>query len=222
MKNYRPTATNVAVFGVVLALAGCGGGGGGTTNSANATKPPPVINSPPSITGNPPGAVVIGESYSFTPAASDPDGDSLTFSIQNRPDWANFSATTGALTGVPSLGDTGTYSQISISVTDGQASDSLQQFAVTVAQAGTGSTTLSWTAPTQNEDGSPLTDLAGYTIYYGTASGNYTSQIPINNPGITTFVVDNLSPDTYYFAATASNSAGQQSRFSGEAVKTVN
>jgi len=35
-----------------------------------------------------------------------------------------------------------------------------------------GSALLSWNAPSTNEDGTPLTDLAGYKIYYGTATGN--------------------------------------------------
>lgn len=67
-----------------------------------------------------------------------------------------------------------------------------------------------------------MTDLAGYKIYYGKSSRSYTSQIRIDNPGVTTYVVDNLTPDTYYFAATASNASGIESSFSGEAVKTVN
>jgi hypothetical protein len=39
---------------------------------------------------------------------------------------------------------------------------------------------------------------------------------------MTTYVVENLSPDTYYFAATAFNESGVESRYSGEAVKTLN
>ncbi len=35
------------------------------------------------------------------------------------------------------------------------------------------SATLTWDAPTTNVDGTPLTDLAVYKIYYGTALGNY-------------------------------------------------
>lgn len=84
-----------------------------------------------------------------------------------------------------------------------------------------GSAMLSWTAPTQNEDATPLTDLAGYKIYYGKASGNYTDQVRIDNPGVTTYVVDNLTPDTYYFVATAYNEAGTESAYSSEAVKDI-
>ncbi|MEL7187689.1 MAG: fibronectin type III domain-containing protein, partial [Pseudomonadota bacterium] len=64
--------------------------------------------------------------------------------------------------------------------------------------------------------------LIGYKIYYGRSSGSYTNEIDINNASVTTYVVDNLSPDTYYFAATAISQSGGESRLSGEAIKVVN
>jgi hypothetical protein len=178
-------------------------------------------NSPPSISGNPPAGVKVGEAYSFTPTASDPDGDSLTFSIENAPNWATFDSGTGSLAGTPTLANVGDFSNIRITVSDGSATSSMSGFTIAVTQVALGSTTLSWSAPTQNEDGSTLTDLAGYKIYYGRASGDYSNEIRIDNPSVTTYLVDNLSPDTYFFAATALNSAGIESRFSGEAVKTI-
>ena len=178
-------------------------------------------NSRPSISGTPPSSVRAGETYSFTPESSDPDGDNLTFSIQNNPSWANFDTSTGTISGTPSSGDVGVYADISISVSDGTDSASLPQFDITVDQIGTGSATLSWTAPTKNEDGTPLTDLASFKVYYGTSSRSYTVEIPVDL-GTTTLVVDNLTPDTYYFAATAINSSDIESRFSSEAIKIVN
>ncbi len=204
----------------LVALGGCSGGGGDSANSASPTNPSSG-NSPPSISGNPPASTKIGESYSFRPQASDPDGDQITFSIQNKPSWANFNSATGQLSGTPQAGDEGTYSNVRIIASDGSATDSLS-FAVTVTQVGTGSVTLSWTPPTQNTDGTALTNLAGYKIYYGTRRGQYSSEISIDNPGITTYVVDNLSPNTYYFVSTAVNSGGIESDYSNEAVKTVN
>ena len=88
-------------------------------------------------------------------------------------------------------------------------------------EIGLGSATLSWTAPTLNTDNSPLTDLAGYKIYYGTEPGHYHAVVRLDNPGITTYVVEYLTPNTYYFAVTAFNSAGIESRLSGEARKQV-
>jgi len=160
--------------------------------------------------------------YDFTPNAYDPDGDSLTFTITNKPTWAMFETSTGRLYGQPSLGNVGTIANIVISVSDGEASDSLRAFSVTVSQTALGNVTLSWIAPTENSDGSPLIDLAGYKIFYGTSSRNYSHEIHINNPGTTTHVVDNLVPNTYFFAAKSFNASGVESEYSGEAVRTVN
>ena len=92
---------------------------------------------------------------------------------------------------------------------------------VTSNQVSFGSATLSWTPPTLNTDGSPLTDLASYKVYYGTESGNYHTSIQINNNGMTVYVVEHLPSNTYYFVMTAINSSGEESDFSGEAIKQV-
>jgi hypothetical protein len=67
----------------------------------------------------------------------------------------------------------------------------------------TGSATLSWTAPTRNSDGTPLADLSGYTIYYGTSPSALTQTIQVASPSATSYVVSGLSPGTYYFAVAA-------------------
>jgi hypothetical protein len=161
------------------------------------------------------------DAYSFAPTASDADGDSLTYSIANMPDWASFDSATGELSGQPTLGSVGTYSNISISVSDGTASASLTGFTITVNQMSNLSATLSWTAPTQNEDGSALEDLAGYKLYWGTSSGVYPNSVTIDTIGTTTYVVENLSPGTYEFVATAYNTSGVESRYSSPATKVL-
>jgi hypothetical protein len=85
-----------------------------------------------------------------------------------------------------------------------------------------GAVTLNWTPPTENTDGTPLTNLTGYDIHYGTASGDYTQTVSVANPGIATYVVDNLTPGTYYFSVTAVNSQGAESPLSSEVAATVN
>ena len=178
-------------------------------------------NTAPSISGNPPTAINIGDLYSFVPTASDADGDALTFSIENKPTWASFSSGTGKLSGQPTLGDVGVYQNIRISVTDGTDSASLQSVAISVNQTGTLSTTLSWTAPTENASGSQITDLAGYKLYWGTGSGVYPNSVTINNPSISTYVVDNLAPGRYEFVATSFNSSGEESGYSNPAWKEI-
>lgn len=212
MQRMNNLLSSVAVVSV-LALAGC--------KSSDPEADAASGNSPPVISGNPPASVAIGQNYAFTPSASDPDGDPITFSIQGKPGWASFDAGTGRLAGTPVAGDEGPYDGISIAASDGTASDSLD-FGIDVTQTGDGSVTLSWQAPTMNTDGTPLTDLAGYKIYYGTAPGDYTEEILIDNPGLTTYVVENLSPTTWYFVATSFNTGDVESDFSGVAEITVN
>ena len=88
--------------------------------------------------------------------------------------------------------------------------------------ASTGAVTLNWMPPTENTDGSALTDLAGYDIHYGTGSGDYTQSVTVSNAGLATYVVDNLSPGTYYFSVSAVNNAGTESPLSSEVVAKVN
>jgi len=64
-------------------------------------------------------------------------------------------------------------------------------------------------------------DLAGYNIYFGLSQGNYSYKVHIDNPSISTYMVDNLLPNTYYVVATSFNSLGVESTYSNVAVKTV-
>ncbi len=182
------------------------------------SQPP---NRAPTISGTPGTAVMQGTQYAFTPTASDPDGNTLTFSITNSPAWATFNTATGQLSGTPAAQDVGATSGIVISVSDGTLSASLAAFTVTVQAVATGSATLSWTPPTTNSDGSPLTDLAGYKIYWGPTAGTYPNSATLTNPGLTSYVVGNLVPGTYFFVATAVNSVGAESVFSAPASKTI-
>jgi len=180
-------------------------------------------NRAPSISGSPATTAYVGMVYSFQPTASDPDGNKLTFKISMKPAWATFSSTTGMLTGTPSASQTGTYSNIVISVTDGRVTKALPAFAINVAQATATTTpvTLSWVPPTQNVDGTTLTNLTGYKVFYGKASGQYPYSVSIGSPSITSAVIENLAPATWYFAIKAIAASGIQSDFSTQLSKTV-
>ena len=105
---------------------------------------------------------------------------------------------------------------------DAGASASLGPFVIQVLQVGPRSAELGWIPPTENSDGSPLTDLSGYVVYWGTTKGNHSSSVTLENPGLTTYVVENLAPgQTYYFVVTAYNEAGLESDDSNEASKTI-
>lgn len=180
-----------------------------------------ATNSPPVISGSPASEVVANQLYSFTPTATDADQDPLQFGVANKPGWAAFDTSTGKLSGTPADANVGVYNDIRITVTDGMASDSTDPFAIAVVQTTNGSVTLSWTAPTENEDGSLLTDLAGFRIYYGIASGQYEQEMEIGSAGTLTAVIENLSPGTWYFAATAFTESGLESALSNEVQRSI-
>ena len=81
-----------------------------------------------------------------------------------------------------------------------------------------GTVSLSWKAPTTNTDGTPLTDLGGFKIHYGTASGNYTATVVVGRATNYAFA---LPAGTYYFAVTTYDTTGLESGFSNEVTKTV-
>ncbi len=87
------------------------------------------------------------------------------------------------------------------------------------ASTTTGSAIVSLSAPTRNADGTPLTDLAGYRVYYGTSSGNYSKMIDIGN--VLTYTINNLVSGTYYFAVTAYDSQNLESSYSNEVSGTI-
>jgi hypothetical protein len=181
-----------------------------------------IGNRAPTISGSASDTALVGQNFSFTPTASDPDGDDLSFSGSGVPSWAALDADSGTLSGTPGAGDVGFYSGISIAVSDGELDATLAPFSISVVAIATGTATLSWTPPTENTDGSPLTDLAGYNLYWGTESGTYSSAVTLNGTGVTSYVVENLlSGATYYFAITAFNGEGMESSFSNEASKTI-
>jgi hypothetical protein len=87
--------------------------------------------------------------------------------------------------------------------------------------SGVSTATLSWVAPDQNTDGSALTNLAGYRIYYGTGVDALTEVIEVPTVGITAYVIDNLAAGTYYFSIRAYTSAGIESPLSNVVSDTI-
>lgn len=222
MKHVR-SLRRIAVVALSCALAACGSDKPkNSQDEPTGGNPPPVsTNRAPTISGAPAGSIATGQTYSFQPTASDPDGQTLTFSVTGLPPWASFNTATGRLTGTPSSAQTGTFAGIRITVTDGSASASLPAFSIIVSASQTGSATLRWTPPTQNEDGTPIVNLSGYRVYYGTSTSNLNQVITISGASITSARIENLSPATWYFALKAYNSANVESSFSNIASKTI-
>jgi hypothetical protein len=180
-----------------------------------------ALNRAPVLDGTPAGSLAAGAAYDFRPTASDPDDDELSWSISGKPAWATFNPTNGRLYGTPSVDDEGTYSGIRITVSDGELTDSVS-FAIDVTATVLGSATLDWSAPTTNEDGSELTDLAGYRVYYGRQQSSLGSRIEIPSAGITSTTIEDLEAATWYFAVTAYTTDGTESSRSTVVSKTIN
>jgi hypothetical protein len=181
-------------------------------------------NTAPRITGSPPTTAVIGKAYSFTPTASDANGDTLKFTIRNKPGWAGFSTSTGRLHGTPSSTSDGTYSNIVISVSDGKTSASLPAFSIKVSSTATsadGSVTLRWTAPTRNTDGTLIKALAGYRVYYGQTEGQYSRTLHLPSATLTSVGIEGLAPGKWHFAVKALASNGGESAFSKPVSKYI-
>ena len=79
---------------------------------------------------------------------------------------------------------------------------------------GSNSLMLSWNAPSTNEDGSPLSDLAGYKLYYGNAPGIYSNVITVGD--YTNAEIGDLGFGTYYLTVTAYDIYGNESGYSNE------
>ena len=137
---------------------------------------------------------------------------------------ASISIATGRLSGTPQSSNVGTYPGIVISVSDGTTSAALPAFSIAVqnsATSGSGTASLKWTIPTTNTNGTPLTDLAGFTISYGTSAGALTQTINVDSATTTTYTVQGLAAGTWYFTITAYASDGTESAPSNVASVTV-
>jgi hypothetical protein len=189
----------------------------------------PLADPGPVISGTPPTAAVVGKGYGFTPTASDSYGLRMVFFVYNKPAWLTLNSATGLIWGTPGPGDVGTYSNIVESVTDGYKRATLQAFNLTVSPSGSSAlpqtapaaVTLQWQPPTENTDGSSLTNLAGYHVYYGTSADALNSKITVANPGISSYVVENLAQGTWYFAVAGYNSDGVEGDLSAVASRSV-
>jgi hypothetical protein len=222
--------TGLLVIGFLL--AGCwdskdtDAANAGTGNAA-ATAGAPAAPSGPSASitmeGTPSATATVGEQYSFQPTVIS-SGAGISFAATGLPSWLALNVSTGALAGTPSASDEGTTGHIVITASTAGASATTTPFTIRVQPADTNTTVsvkLSWAPPTLNTDGTPLTDLAGYHIYYGTNPADLTLWASVVGASSTTYVVSDLPTGTYYFSVVAYNSAGVDSGQSNLANETI-
>ena len=176
------------------------------------------------ISGTPPTTAEVGQFYSFRPTVVAPAGSTLSYAVANKPAWAQFSASTGALSGTPSTGSVATDANIVVSVSSGAQRAALPAFDIAVEPATpsvAGTASLSWSRPTENTNGTPLTNLAGYVIHYGTSSSALNNTMSVASAGATSAEITNLSPGYWYFAVSAINTANVASPLSPIVGETI-
>jgi hypothetical protein len=180
----------------------CSGAGGLVTQSANVTVTPPPE---PTV------------SLSANSGSVD-DGGSVTL------DWSSEGVDTctasGAWTGAKSTNGSESVGPINADTTFSLNCSGSAGSAVAMTTVQVRSARLSWDAPTENVDGTTLTDLDGFVVYYGSTSRNYTQTVDINDPDQTELQLD-LTPGDWFFAVTAKDADGNESAFSGEVSKTI-
>ncbi len=184
---------------------------GDASGSTTLTVTPATLVSISVTPTNPSIAKGTTQQFIATGTFSDNSTQDLTASAT----WSS-SSTGVSIISISGLATSTAAGSATITATSGAVSGSTT---LTVTAITTGSATLSWDAPTTNTDGTPLTNLAGYKIYYGTSSGNYTRIIDVGN--VTTSVINNLAPGTYYFTTTAYDASGIESDYSNEVSKTL-
>jgi hypothetical protein len=188
-----------------------------------------VANRAPTITGTM-GNSSVGADYFFRPEAKDPEGDALTFTLTGAPSWMVFRASDGRIVGRPPVA--AVYSNIVMSVRDSAGNTtSLPPATVTItgpanaarvpSSAAKGKARLSWKRPTHNADGTPLTNLAGYRISYGTAPDALTRTVEVADPNATSYTISDLPPGPYYFTLRSYRSDGNESMSSDVATIMV-
>ena len=119
----------------------------------------------------------------------------------------------GGCSGSSSTGSTMTSSPLTQSGTPGRISNP--------SRTAAGAVTLTWVPPADNTNGTPLTDLAGYHIHYGTSQDNMNQVIDLAGTSTTEYEVSGLAPGTYYFAISAYTTEGTESAESDVGYKTL-
>lgn len=134
---------------------------------------------------------------------------------------ASASSPSSSVSGSSTSGSTGSSGSTSNTGSSGSGSSGSGTSGGTGSSTTQGSATLKWTAPTANSNGTALTNLAGYYIYYGTSPGSLTNVVDVSNPAALTYVVNNLGAGTWYFAIAAYTNAGLTSPMSNVGSKTI-
>ena len=191
----------------------CNGAGGSASDSVSVTvnEPPapvPVVNLSVSATN-----IDQGQSATLSWSSSNATGCTVSGA------WSGSRNTSGSEAVSPAV--TSSYT-ITCNGAGGSASDSVS-VTVNGPPAPVQDINLSWNAPVEREDGTPISmaEIAGYRVYYGTSQGNYTNEVNINNSSTMQVTLSNLSSGTYYIVMTTFDVDGRESAYSQVVIKNI-
>ena len=209
----------VILFSLCLLITACINGGNDTVSSGSTATPTPSPAPPVPISFD----LVVAKTGSGT-IISSPGGIACGTTCSN----SYVGNTDVALTAAPASGYTfsgwggacvGTATTCVLPMTVNRSVSAT----FTAVGGEVGTATVSWTAPSKRTSGTPmpLSELAGYKIYYGTSLGNYPGIIDISDNTSTTYTLKGLVTNTsYYFVVTSYDVLGKEGAHSNVVVRT--
>jgi hypothetical protein len=191
----------------------CSSGHGSVTQTVTVTVTAPLAATP----------AVPTVSFSDSPSTiASGSASILTWSSTNATACTASGGWSGTLapSGSQSTGALSASTTYTLSCT-GAGGSASQSATVAVTPATTGTAILTWVPPTSNTDGSAVTPLSGYTIYYGTSASALTQSVVITDATATTCEVTGLASGTWYFAVAAAAQDGTESAMSNLGSKAI-
>ena len=200
-----------------LTLAACGGESG--SSSAAATSP--ASDSVASLVSPNVGMIDRSQGVDTTQSTSESNTGAVSTATAVASNTSSTATSSGSASGTPGT-TSGTGGTNTTTPAAGTTVASNTKATPPVKSTTTsGVATLDWLPPTQNSDGSVLTNLAGYTVYYGTSPSNLSQSVKVTNPGLSAYSVTNLTSGTWYFAVTSYSTAGVESVRTGTVSTTI-
>lgn len=221
MTSYRRALQFSIMWVLTLSMAACGSGGGGAAPQVgdgggdNQTGLTVTITNPDAQEID-----TTDDSMSLSGKAQSSGGvTSVSWKTDHGSEGSANGTDSWSIQDIPlELG----ANTITVTATDASGQTRSDTIVINRESGGTGSVTLSWVPPTERTDGTPLQTLAGYKISYGRMSEVYDYTINIDNPGLASYVVEDLVPGDWYFVMAAYDTEGLESDYSNEAKLRVN
>jgi len=184
-----------ALFGTLatLALAACGGGSSGSSSTAAASADTDMTSA------------LVAPNVGMIDRSQGSDSSESAASVASFASVATVASNTAGTTPA-----TTTATAATTPVSPGASVGTVTKVTTPIKTVN-GVATLDWMPPTENNDGSALTNLAGYTVYYGTDRNDLSQSVKVSNPGLASYTVTGLTSGTWYFAVTSYSADGVES-----------